>query len=177
MPLAMQRELEIDGTLRFGAGSIAIHLIDREFARRMAAGGPGVALPFHRAEKKIATIDAQGQPVQPSKANGVKFELFVFDALPFARNSIVIETARADDFSPVKNAEGLDSPQSSRADQLRQYARWLQSVGVVMATDPTGLPQLSIEISPLFGDDATSFAERWRALPVKPAIIDGLYLA
>jgi UDP-N-acetylglucosamine/UDP-N-acetylgalactosamine diphosphorylase len=177
MPLAMQRELEIDGTLRFGAGSIAIHLIDREFARRMAAGGPGVALPFHRAEKKIATIDAQGQPVQPSKANGVKFELFVFDALPFARNSIVIETARADDFSPVKNAEGLDSPQSSRADQLRQYARWLQSVGVVMATDPTGLPQLSIEISPLFGDDAASFAERWRALPVKPAIIDGLYLA
>ena len=177
MPLAMQRELEIDGTLRFGAGSIAIHLIDREFARRMAAGGPGVALPFHRAEKKIASIDAQGQPVQPSKANGVKFELFVFDALPFARNSIVIETARADDFSPVKNAEGLDSPQSSRADQLRQYARWLQSVGVVMATDPTGLPQLSIEISPLFGDDATSFAERWRALPVKPAIVDGLYLA
>ena len=176
MPLAMQRELEIDGTLRFGAGSIAIHLIDREFARRMAAGGPGVALPFHRAEKKIATIDAQGQPVQPSKANGVKFELFVFDALPFARNSIVIETARADDFSPVKNAEGLDSPQSSRADQLRQYARWLQSVGVVMATDPTGLPQLSIEISPLFGDDAASFAERWRALPVKPAIVDGLYL-
>ena len=177
MPLAMQRELEIDGTLRFGAGSIAIHLIDREFARRMAAGGPGVALPFHRAEKKIASIDAQGQPVQPSKANGVKFELFVFDALPFARKSIVIETARADDFSPVKNAEGLDSPQSSRADQLRQYARWLQSVGVVMATDPTGLPQLSIEISPLFGDDATSFAERWRALPVKPAIVDGLYLA
>ena len=177
MPLALQQQLAADGTLRFGAGSIAIHLIDREFARRMAAGGPGVALPFHRAEKKIATIDAQGQPVQPSKANGVKFELFVFDALPFARNSIVIETARADDFSPVKNAEGLDSPQSSRADQLRQYARWLQSVGVVMATDPTGLPQLSIEISPLFGDDATSFAERWRALPVKPAIVDGLYLA
>jgi UDP-N-acetylglucosamine/UDP-N-acetylgalactosamine diphosphorylase len=77
----------------------------------------------------------------------------------------------------VKYAVGLDSPQSSRADKLRQYARWLQSVGVVMATDPTGLPQLSIEISPLFGDDATSFAERWRALPVKPAIIDGLYLA
>ncbi|NBV25670.1 MAG: hypothetical protein EBS05_27675, partial [Proteobacteria bacterium] len=46
---------EIDGTLRFGAGSIAIHLIDREFARRLAAGGPGVALPFHRADKKIAT--------------------------------------------------------------------------------------------------------------------------
>jgi UDP-N-acetylglucosamine/UDP-N-acetylgalactosamine diphosphorylase len=176
MPLAMQRELEIDGTLRFGAGSIAIHLIDREFARRLAAGGPGVALPFHRADKKIATIDARGQPLQLSKANGVKFELFVFDALPFARNSVVIETARADDFSPVKNAEGLDSPQSSRDDQLRQYARWLQSVGVMIATDPTGLPKISIEISPLFGDDAASFAERWRALPVKPAIVDGLYL-
>ncbi len=176
MPPAMQREQQADGSLRFGAGSIAIHLIDREFARRMASGGPGVALPFHRADKKIATIDEGGQPLQPSKANGVKFELFVFDALPFARNSIVIETARADDFSPVKNAEGLDSPQSSRDDQLRQYARWLQSAGVVVATDSTGLPQLSFEISPLFGDDAASFAERWRSLAVKPAIVDGLYL-
>jgi hypothetical protein len=43
--------------------------------------------------------------VKPAKANGVKFELFVFDALPFARDPVVIETLRADDFSPVKNAD------------------------------------------------------------------------
>jgi UDP-N-acetylglucosamine/UDP-N-acetylgalactosamine diphosphorylase len=176
MPMAMQKETNPDGSLRYGAGSIAIHVIDREFARRMATGGEGVALPFHRADKKIQTVDAAGQPVKPEKANGVKFEMFVFDALPFARNSIVIETARADDFSPVKNAEGVDSPQTSRDDQSRQFARWLKAAGVSVETDATGLPKAGLEVSPLFGYDTDSFAERWRSLPVKPEVKDGLYL-
>ena len=176
MPLAMQRETTPDGALRFLAGSIAIHIIDREFARRLATGGEGSALPFHRADKKIPTVDAAGRPVKPDKANGVKFEMFVFDALPFANNSIVIETGRADDFSPVKNAEGLDSPQTCRADQQRQFARWLKAAGAGVETDATGLPKAGMEISPLFGYDAATFAERWARLPVKPVIADGLYL-
>ena len=195
MPMALQREAKPDGSLRYGAGSIAIHVIDREFARKMAGAplsaaadpvfvradrpakaGEGVALPFHRADKKITTIDAIGQTVKPAKANGVKFEMFVFDALPFARNSIVVETARADDFSPVKNAEGLDSPQTARDDQLRQYARWLKAAGAVVETDATGLPRQTVEVSPLFGYDAVTFAERWALLPVKPGVTDGLYL-
>lgn len=176
MPLAMQRETNPDGSLRYSAGSIAIHVIGREFARRMAAGGDGAALPFHRADKKIPTIDAAGRPVKPEKANGVKFEMFVFDALPFARNSIVIETARADDFSPVKNAEGLDSPRTAREDQLRQYARWLKAAGALVATDATGRPAVQVEVSPLFGDDAETFVARWNRLPAQPAVTDGLYL-
>lgn len=210
MPVAMQRETNPDGSLRYGAGSIAIHVIDREFARRMAGGGEtppqlsdgggglsgkpaagreqitndhapitsagAPALPFHRADKKIATIDAAGRPVKPAKPNGVKFEMFVFDAVPFARNSIVIETAREDDFSPVKNAEGPDSPKTAREDQLRQFARWLKAAGAPVATDATGLPACAVEISPLFGHDAETFAERWNRLPVKPAIVNGLYL-
>jgi UDP-N-acetylglucosamine/UDP-N-acetylgalactosamine diphosphorylase len=176
MPLAMQRETNPDGSLRYSAGSIAIHIIDREFARRVAVGGDGAALPFHRADKKIVTIDPAGRPVKPAQPNGVKFEMFVFDALPFARNSIVIETARADDFSPVKNAEGVDSPQTARVDQLRQFARWLKSAGATVETDASGLPKYAVEVSPLFGYDTGSFAERWHQLPVKPAVADGLYL-
>lgn len=175
MPPAMQRETNADGSLRFVAGSIAIHIIDREFARRMAAGGPGVALPFHRADKKIPTVDAAGNAVKPEKPNGVKFEMFVFDALPFARNPIVIETARADDFSPVKNAEGVDSPQTSRDDQLRQFARWLNAAGAAVPVDDTGRPHVALEISPLFGDDPATVAASWRqrgAVSIK----DGLYL-
>src|SRR4051812_41688777 len=114
--------------------------------------------------------------VKPAAANGVKFEMFVLDALPFARNSIVIETARPDDFSPVKNAEGVDSPQTSRDDQLRQFARWFKAVGAPVETDATGKPKPTIEVSPLFGYDAETFAERWKRLPVKPAVTDGLYL-
>lgn len=134
------------------------------------------ALPFHRADKKIQTVNSAGEVVKPTSANGVKFEMFVFDALPFAQNSVVIETARQDDFSPVKNAEGVDSPQTSRDDQLRQFARWFKSVGASIETDQTGKPKVSIEVSPLFGYDAETFAERWNKLPMKPEIKDGLYL-
>jgi UDP-N-acetylglucosamine/UDP-N-acetylgalactosamine diphosphorylase len=176
LPLALQREVDADGRLRFLAGSVAIHVLDREFVRRMAAGGEGVALPFHRAEKKIPTIDAAGAPVRPEQPNGVKFELFVFDALPFARNPVVIEARRADDFSPVKNADGLDSPRTCRDDQLRQFARWLRAGGAAIPVDATGRPVMTIEVSPLFGYDEDSFADAWAARSHRPAVHEGLYL-
>ncbi len=174
LPLAVQREVDPQtGRLRYLAGSIAIHILDREFVRRMAEGG---ALPFHRADKKIATIDAAGRPVKPAAPNGAKFEMFVFDALPFARNALVIETRRADDFSPVKNADGVDSPRTAREDQLRQYARWLQRAGASLAIDASGLPAATLEVSPLFGYDEESFAESWAQRSPKPEVKDGLYL-
>jgi len=176
LPMAMQRETDAGGRLRYLAGSIAIHVLDREFVRRMARGGDGVALPFHRADKKIPTVDAQGSPVKPEKPNGVKFEMFVFDALPFAANPVVIETPRADDFSPVKNAEGVDSPRTCREDQLRQFARWLRAGGADVATDATGLPAAAVEVSPLFGYDEDSFADAWAKRSPRPAVTDGLYL-
>jgi UDP-N-acetylglucosamine/UDP-N-acetylgalactosamine diphosphorylase len=175
LPVSLQKETDVaSGELRYKAGSIAIHTIDREFVRRMARGSD--SLPFHRADKKIATVDAAGREVKPEKANGVKFEMFVFDALPFAKDPIVIETDRADDFSPVKNAEGVDSPATCRADQLRQFARWLRSAGAPVPTDPTGLPACTLEVSPLFASDEESFAESWARLNPKPEIKDGVRL-
>jgi UDP-N-acetylglucosamine/UDP-N-acetylgalactosamine diphosphorylase len=179
LPVATQREIDpATGRLRYVAGSIAIHLLDREFVRRLASngGGAGPALPFHRADKKIATVDAAGRPVKPDRPNGVKFEMFVFDALPSAGNPLVIETRRADDFSPVKNAEGIDSPRTAREDQLRQVARWLKHVGAAVATDATGLPGIALEVSPLFGYDEASFAESWARRSPPPEVHDGLYL-
>jgi UDP-N-acetylglucosamine/UDP-N-acetylgalactosamine diphosphorylase len=177
LPMDLQRQVDpATGRLRFLAGSIAIHVLDREFVRRQATGGADVALPFHRADKKIATVDAAGNPVAPDKPNGIKFEMFVFDALPFARNPLVIETRRADDFSPVKNAEGVDSPQTSRDDQLRQYVRWLAAHGATPPADGTGLPSVPFEVSPLFGYDEDSFADAWARLAPKPEIRAGLVL-
>lgn len=177
LPLALQRETDAGGQLRYLAGSIAIHILDREFIRRVAIGGDGLALPFHRADKKIPTVDAAGKTVRPAKPNGVKFEMFVFDALPFAKNPVVIETLRADDFSPVKNAEGVDSPKTCRDDQLRQFVRWLRTNGTAVDVDATGLPSIALEVSPLFGYDEDSFAEAWSRLNPKPAVTDGLYLS
>ncbi len=103
--------------------------------------------------------------------------MFVFDALPFARQATIIETDRAEDFSPVKNAMGVDSVQSCQDDQLRQFARWLRAAGATVPVDASGLPSFALEISPLFGDDAASVAARWQALDPKPPLAEGLLLA
>ena len=175
LPKSYQEEIDpATGALRYIAGSIAIHILDTKFIRRMARGDD--SLPFHRADKKIPTVDDAGNPVKPEKNNGVKFEMFVFDALPFASNPVVIETRRADDFSPVKNADGLDSPKTCADDQLRQFGRWLNAHGAALPTDATGLPPFAVEVSPLFGYDEDSFADAWNKRTPKPAVTAGLYL-
>lgn len=176
LPKELQEQTTADGQLKYIAGSIAIHVLDRKFVKRMASGKSDVALAFHRADKKIPTVDAQGNPVKPEKANGVKFEMFVFDALPFAKNAVTIETLRENDFSPVKNAEGLDSPQTCRDDQLKQFARWFKASGAEVALDDKGVPTAAFEVSPLFGYDEDSFADAWAKRRVKPKAKAGLYL-
>lgn len=121
-------------------------------------------------------MNERGEPVDPQEPNGVKFEMFVFDALLFANNPLVIETPREREFSPVKNATGGDSPETCKADQLRQFARWLEAAGATVSKDRTGLPDMLFEISPLFADTMESFQNHWNALPQPPALVPGLVL-
>jgi len=166
-----------DGGLRFRAGNIAIHVLDIDLVARLGGSSdPAERLPFHRADKKVPCLDDNGQLVQPDKPNAVKFEMFVFDALAFARNPLVVETPREREFSPVKNATGSDSPESSKADQLRQFARWFRAAGVELPVDRTGLPEMPVEISPLFADNMQSFQQHWRAMVSPPTLVPGLVL-
>ena len=177
LPETLAEERDDSGELRFRAGSIAIHTFSRDFISRLGGGAEKSAqLPFHLAHKKVPFIDQEGTLQEPDRPNGYKFEMFVFDALPFANNPVIIETAREDDFSPVKNAEGIDSAQTCRDDQLRQFGRWLKAAGVEIETDETGLPPFSFEISPLFADTASRFRKVWEALPHKPTLAEGVVL-
>lgn len=176
LPEDMQKQLDEHGRLRFNAGSVAIHVFDREFIRRVGGGDTDDKLPFHRADKKIPHVDAKGDPVEPERPNGVKFEMFVFDALPMARDPVIIEGDRREEFSPVKNADGKDSPQTCKEDQLRMFAGWLKAAGGDIETDPSGLPGATFEISPRFAADKRDFVERWRELDRKLDIRNGLVL-
>ena len=68
--------------------------------------------------------------MQPNAPNGRKLERFVFDALPAARQVAVLETGRTEEYSPIKNASGAESPQSARRDLIAEYRRWLGEAGV-----------------------------------------------
>jgi UDP-N-acetylglucosamine/UDP-N-acetylgalactosamine diphosphorylase len=158
LPESLALETNADGSLRFNAGSIAIHALRVSFVERLNEGGR-LTLPWHRAEKKVPYVDANGALVKPDKPNAVKLEQFVFDAIPLAKNAIVYTTDRAEEFSPVKNAEGVDSPATCRRDQIRRAARWLQGAQVEVPTK-NGEPDTTLEISPLFATSAIQLSTR-----------------
>ncbi len=134
MPKALTEATNADGSLKFNAGSIAVHVISVKFLEQLTGGG-GFSMPFHRAEKKVAYVDqATGQRVEPVKNNAVKLEAFVFDALAMCEKSIVLETIRRDEFAPIKNASApgaSDTPETCGQIQTERALAWLaQAWGV-----------------------------------------------
>jgi len=104
------------------------------FAGRVAADAERW-LPYHASAKKIPFVDAAGGRVQPGEPNGYKLERFLFDALPAADRVAILEIERQDEYAPVKNAEGSDSPQTSRCALDALARRWLASAGVEAPRD------------------------------------------
>ncbi|HRP63776.1 MAG TPA: UDPGP type 1 family protein [Phycisphaerales bacterium] len=155
LPSELASQRDDRGALRFNAGSIAIHLFGVAFVERLTADPHRFGLPWHRAEKKVPFIDVEtGQRIEPASPNAVKLEAFVFDALPLAESAIVCETSRAEEFAPIKNAEGADSPATSHELQSERFAKWLESRGVRVPRDRNGRAQARIEISPLTATEA-----------------------
>ncbi|MBN1786782.1 MAG: UDPGP type 1 family protein [Sedimentisphaerales bacterium] len=138
-----------EGLLVFSLGSIAIHMITRTFVEQL--NNEGFALPYHRANKKISYIDLQtGKKIEPTKPNGIKLETFVFDALPLTDKSIILETIRSEEFAPVKNAIGTDSPQVTKKMMVARAAAWLTQAGIKIPQKPDNSPDCKIEIAPSF---------------------------
>ncbi len=160
LPAKLAEARRADGGLQFNAGSIAIHAIGVGFVETLNAGGR-FALPLHRAEKKVPHIDlGTGERVTPDSPNAVKLEAFVFDALPLCENSIVLETDRIEEFAPIKNAEGTDSPATSSRIQTERAARWLELAGVDVPRDLQGECECVLEISPLTAMTPEELRER-----------------
>ena len=143
LPEELAQATDDKGGLRFNAGSIAIHILGVSFVEQLTADPSKFGLPFHRAVKKAPHIDLDtGELIEPEEPNAVKLETFVFDALPLAERSIVYETSRAEEFAPIKNADGVDSPATSHRLQSDRAGRWMEHAGATVpkndtATHPT----------------------------------------
>jgi UDP-N-acetylglucosamine/UDP-N-acetylgalactosamine diphosphorylase len=174
LPDELAERRNADGSLVFGLGSIAIHIINRSLVEKLNA--KGFSLPLHRAEKKIAHIDQRGDLVPPSESDGIKLESFVFDALPLASNSIILETLRSEEFSPIKNAAGLDSAETARRMMAARAASWLEWAGVKVPRKADGTPACLVEIAPGFAVERGDIKAKLEQVPeIKPG--DRLYLA
>ena len=150
LPENLAQSSNADGSLTYIAGSIAIHLLSVEFVDRLTGEEATMTLPLHKARKKVPYISLEsGELVNPDSPNATKLELFIFDAIPLAERSMVYETDRVEEFAPIKNAEGSDSPMTSAALQFERAARWLEQAGITIPRGSDGAPSAHIEISPL----------------------------
>ncbi len=174
LPDELARKRRPDGTLAFSLGSIAIHIIDTGFVEYLNTKGH--TLPLHRAVKKIPHIDTEGRRVEPKEPNGVKLESFIFDAIPLAKRSIILDIVRSEQFAPVKNATGEDSAEATHRMMIERAATWLESAGVKVPRKPDRSPDCVIEIAPSFALDAEDIvAKRDQIPPIRPG--DKVYLA
>ena len=156
-----------DGSLKYWAGSIAIHILRVGFVDELTRHG--IKLPFHRAEKKVPYVDQSGTTRTPDTPNGIKFESFLFDALEYARRSVTMEVIRSEEFSPVKNATGVDSPETARRDLSELHASWLEQAGIRVPRNNDRTLAVRIEISPRFALDSHDLAARLSS----PLVIKG----
>ncbi|KAF8336561.1 nucleotide-diphospho-sugar transferase [Cantharellus anzutake] len=129
---AERKDSKYPDRLAFRAANIANHFYTRTFLEEVESFESQLA--FHIAHKKIPYCPVDnptGETIRPSKSNGIKLELFVFDVFPFAKHMFVLEVERKEEFSPLKNAPGTgsDDPDTSRTDILAQQKRFLQRAG------------------------------------------------
>ena len=146
------------GELLYKFGSVAIHAFALRFLQREAGAG----LPLHQAHKKVPYCDAEGRTIKPDQPNACKFEKFIFDALPDAARPLILEFAREEEFAPVKNAEGQDTPDSARTAMMEKAARWLEACGVQVPRAADARLKYRLEIDPAY---ANSYEELRGRLP------------
>ena len=98
------------GNLLFGESHILCNLFNIKAIENISEK----KLPYHSAFKKAKYINAKGELVVPEKPNAYKFEAFLFDAFESLEDMTIMRVKREEEFAPVKNAEGVDSPETAR---------------------------------------------------------------
>ena len=143
-----------DGRLVYASGSINTFFVRVDFIQRLVR--ERAPFPLHATLKKIDCIDSSGSLIQAQAPNGLRFEKKIFDALLYTRKASVLCADRADEFSPLKNQQGLESPATVFHDLQAMFKRWILGSGIPLPE--SGLE--AVEISPLFAVDELSFQEK-----------------
>ena len=110
MPDKLAEEVDKDGELKYGEAHIMCNLYTIEAIEKISKE----TLIYHSAFKKNAYIDENGKEIIPTEPNTYKFESFIFDAFELFDDIAIIRGKREEDFAPVKNKEGVDSPKTAK---------------------------------------------------------------
>ena len=106
----MAYESDSAGELLYGESHILCNIFSIEALKQIG----DEKLPYHAAFKKSTYIDDAGKEIIPILPNSYKFETFIFDAFNKFEDMLIFRTLREEEFAPVKNKEGVDSPETAR---------------------------------------------------------------
>ncbi|MDR2664246.1 MAG: UTP--glucose-1-phosphate uridylyltransferase [Puniceicoccales bacterium] len=179
LPPECASAMDVSNRLRFGQSNASLHLFEIAFLEQFSrpdSDGRRRDLPLHISMRKVPFLNDAGHLVLPTEPNALKMERSISDLLSFADRALLLEGRREEIFSPVKNQLGLDSPETSRRDQVRLFANWLALGKVDMLRDEGGTPPFAIEIAPSFADSAREFLAKWSRLEWRPAVVENFYL-
>ena len=109
LPEKMAEQTDDNGELIFGEVNILSHLFNIKALEKLSE----VKLPYHTAHKKSNYLDENGNFVEVTDPNAYKFESYIFDGFSFFDNMSVLRVKREDEFAPIKNASGSDSPETA----------------------------------------------------------------
>ncbi len=143
--------LDDKGNILYWAGNTAIHIFSLPFIKKI--NKRGFALPYHCAKKKVDK-PARAKDGRPTSLDIWKFETFVFDAIPLAERTCCMEVSREEEFAPVKNKDGTDSPETTRQAMIDLFRNWLEKADIKVT------PGAAIEISPLFALDENELIQK-----------------
>ena len=110
LPEKMAEEVDQDGELRYGESNIMCHLYNIDAIEKISKE----TLIYHSAFKKNSYIDENGKEIIPESPNSYKFESFIFDAFELFDEMGLLRVKREEEFAPVKNKEGADSPKTAK---------------------------------------------------------------
>ena len=110
LPEKMAEQVDKKGQLKYGESHIMCNLYTIDAIEKISQE----PLMYHSAFKKNSYIDENGKEVIPEEPNSYKFESFIFDAFEFFDDIAILRGKREDDFAPVKNKEGVDSPKTAK---------------------------------------------------------------
>lgn len=110
VPKEMMVATDEAGEFLYGESHIMCNLFSLEAIEKASTK----ELKYHVAVKKIKYIDENGKLVNPTEPNCYKFEKFVFDSFGLFDEIAILRGKREEDFAPIKNAEGQDSPETAK---------------------------------------------------------------
>lgn len=106
----MAEETDENGQLKYGESHILCNLFNIKEIEKISEKN----LPYHSAHKKATYMNEKGEIVKGTEPNAYKFEAFLFDAFESLDDMVIMRVKREEEFAPVKNAEGVDSPDTAR---------------------------------------------------------------